>query len=463
MARRLAPIVALLLVIAACGDDSATTTSSTAAPDTTTTTQAEATTTMPEPDSGMDGFDPDDPLVAGIGGLFEDPFFGSGFHEMRWMDEQNILISTTSIGGGDDTSDFLAVASLVPPPETTGVAASGQLLVEAYVDTYSGDIIPVAVVLYTLEDEGWVASVVIGTEQMEAALLGTTDYAAIAPGGPVSIRTMVSTFDWVARTFAAGVSVFDYFNDSALVYEGEVECTIDPFECTTLSDDGILRSGDEGEAVEALQQTLIDLGYLGGPVDGRYGPGTSSAVSAFQRDFWLDVDGRAGPQTLGLLDEMAAGTSPLVLIRNGAVGSTPFGAPAEGAYAELFSIFGVPDDNTGWFVDACDGNDWLKATWAGFTAIFTDRDGFRALDGWAIEDLSNLPEQIRVQGGMRSTWTWDDFEAAGAEFDPFYGGFFYMPDYEYNNGRFVDQPGDAPEPGAAVQGFGAGTGAFVSC
>ncbi len=152
-----------------------------------------------------------------------------------------------------------------------------------------------------------------------------------------------------------------------------------------------------------------------------------------------------------------------MLISNGAVGTTPFGAPAEAAYAELFATFGVPDGNTGWFVDACDGYDWLKASWAGFTAIFTDRDGFRALDGWAIEDLSNLPEQIRVSGGVRATWTWADFEAAGAEFDPFYGGFFLVPDYDYNNGRFVDPPGDAPDPGAAVSGFGAGTGAFVSC
>lgn len=59
----------------------------------------------------------------------------------------------------------------------------------------------------------------------------------------------------------------------------------------------VLREGSTGDAVRKLQQTLKQLGYYSGSVDGSFGSGTTSAVQAFQRANDLRVDGAAGPAT----------------------------------------------------------------------------------------------------------------------------------------------------------------------
>lgn len=59
----------------------------------------------------------------------------------------------------------------------------------------------------------------------------------------------------------------------------------------------VLSEGDEGDIVEELQSQLIDLGFLDGGQDGIFGPLTKKAVSSFQADHKLSVDGIAGPKT----------------------------------------------------------------------------------------------------------------------------------------------------------------------
>ena len=70
----------------------------------------------------------------------------------------------------------------------------------------------------------------------------------------------------------------------------------------------MLRKGDEGDDVAALQEQLNNLGYpLGnyGPdkngVDGDFGKKTDEAVRRFQKDQGLDTDGIVGPKTLAAL------------------------------------------------------------------------------------------------------------------------------------------------------------------
>lgn len=62
-----------------------------------------------------------------------------------------------------------------------------------------------------------------------------------------------------------------------------------------------LKDGDSGDAVKKLQQKLKELGYYTGSVDGKYGAGTVSAVTAFQTVNGITVDGKAGPTTQRLL------------------------------------------------------------------------------------------------------------------------------------------------------------------
>lgn len=73
------------------------------------------------------------------------------------------------------------------------------------------------------------------------------------------------------------------------------------------------------DAVRLLQQALIDLGFAmprstrrnGGP-DGIYGQETAACVRQFQQRHALSVDGTAGRQTLGRLDQLFSGTGPVV-------------------------------------------------------------------------------------------------------------------------------------------------------
>lgn len=62
----------------------------------------------------------------------------------------------------------------------------------------------------------------------------------------------------------------------------------------------LLRRGDRGKDVSALQQKLNTHGY-GLVVDGDFGRQTEQAVVAFQRRSGLVVDGIAGPKTFALL------------------------------------------------------------------------------------------------------------------------------------------------------------------
>lgn len=73
-----------------------------------------------------------------------------------------------------------------------------------------------------------------------------------------------------------------------------------------------LQQPDSGSAVALLQRLLVLYGYtnLVGPVDGKFGPKTQSAVVQFQRDQNLAAkDGIVGPVTWRQLT-YPAGTQP---------------------------------------------------------------------------------------------------------------------------------------------------------
>lgn len=61
-----------------------------------------------------------------------------------------------------------------------------------------------------------------------------------------------------------------------------------------------IRRGDRGEVVTQLQRLLSKDGSTL-QIDGIFGPGTQSAVRAFQKKYGLTVDGVVGPQTWGKL------------------------------------------------------------------------------------------------------------------------------------------------------------------
>ena len=75
----------------------------------------------------------------------------------------------------------------------------------------------------------------------------------------------------------------------------ETEPTPDPSQYTSLYKD--MRS----EEVQAMQERLIELGYLDDSADGVFGNNTLIAVKFFQQDAGFDVDGIASPEMQALL------------------------------------------------------------------------------------------------------------------------------------------------------------------
>jgi len=62
-----------------------------------------------------------------------------------------------------------------------------------------------------------------------------------------------------------------------------------------------LRLGSRGDDVKALQQRLMELGYLSGKADGIFGASTEKALIDFQKRSSLTADGKAGKVTQNLL------------------------------------------------------------------------------------------------------------------------------------------------------------------
>lgn len=63
----------------------------------------------------------------------------------------------------------------------------------------------------------------------------------------------------------------------------------------------LLKRGDRGPKVKALQRALKQEGLYRGRVDGIFGKGVKRAVKKFQREHRLYADGVAGAKTLRLL------------------------------------------------------------------------------------------------------------------------------------------------------------------
>ena len=100
------------------------------------------------------------------------------------------------------------------------------------------------------------------------------------------------------------------FSTSAVPYQAEATATPKPTNPVATIPNGTLRRGDESNAVKALQQRLISLGYLSGTADGVFGAQTYRAVKEFQRANALSADGIAGSKTIAALNN--AGNAPSV-------------------------------------------------------------------------------------------------------------------------------------------------------
>ena len=441
----------LALIAIACGDDSGGILSSTTtAPGTTSVADTTTTTIDTRPLAGFDGR------------LVEDPLYGSGFYEMEVDDEGSFAYSLAPVTGGVPGANLLGLGI---PVETQITGLTGDLVpLIAWVHEPTEDAEPTnaALAIYRDGADGWEVVAALADAAVLGFLETTTDYQAWKPhDGTFYARATVSTLEWdgAAATFVADVHVLD-FPANAEEFFAEVQCTANGvMECVLLSDDGVLRPGDEGEAVEALQLALIDIGYLSGEPSGRYDADTEAAVRRLQRDFRLTRDGKVGPNTQGVIDDILAGE--IVLASQDGIGSLDIDTNANPARDAIIDLLGSPDSETGWVNGPCGPSwQWNVLSWGGFSVYLTEQGGPRRFDGWRVTLLSDVPSSIFFAGGISHNWRWSNFDAMGAGYDGGYQ-FWHHTSLGYGIGTFIGSQPDPPNPDAVIEGFGTGTGAIL--
>jgi peptidoglycan hydrolase-like protein with peptidoglycan-binding domain len=118
--------------------------------------------------------------------------------------------------------------------------------------------------------------------------------AAVRPGAPAWLDPAAS---WHSRAIRR-------INDQGAAARAAVRSRT----IATLAVGSGLGTPTGSAAVRRVQRMLRQLGYGTGPVDGRFGPRTRSAVGWFQLKHGLAVDGAVGPVTLTHLRRRTSGT-----------------------------------------------------------------------------------------------------------------------------------------------------------
>jgi len=98
-----------------------------------------------------------------------------------------------------------------------------------------------------------------------------------------------------------------------------------------------IKSGSKASRIKVLQKALIQLKYLSGKADGKYGKKTTAAVKAFQSVHSLKADGLAGKKTLKALEKAVSAGDTAV--------STPTPAPEEATPTPDPTDAGIGDED----------------------------------------------------------------------------------------------------------------------
>ncbi len=94
--------------------------------------------------------------------------------------------------------------------------------------------------------------------------------------------------------------------------------------------DALVKQGDTGSLVTALQERLIKLGYLSGTADGIFGEKTYRAVYNFQKANALTADGIAGSKTFAALNITGVGNNGSAGNVGGSTAPTVTDSPSAG-------------------------------------------------------------------------------------------------------------------------------------
>jgi peptidoglycan hydrolase-like protein with peptidoglycan-binding domain len=170
--------------------------------------------------------------------------------------------------------------------------------------------------------------------------------------------------------------------------------TVPPTTTTTRPDaasDGKLELGEGGDAVLALQNRLVELGYWLGSADGNYGQLTRQAVMAFQKAEGLGRDGVAGPIT-----------------RERLAGAQRQGSHAGGTGLEIDLgrqiLMVVQGGRVQWVINTSTGNNETYTSSTGGSAVAATPPGSftidREIDGLREAPLGTLYRPKYFNGGI---------------------------------------------------------------
>lgn len=155
--------------------------------------------------------------------------------------------------------------------------------------------------------------------------------------------------------------------------------------------DGVLRHGESGPEIVALQQRLAELGYWNGAADGEFGQLTMQAVYALQKAAGISRDGSVGPKTRKAL---GAGVRPSAKSRDGHRVEIDLKRQLlmivnDGKVTRIFNTSTGSNENY-----QQDGNTYVAVTPTGkFTVT-------RQIDGWRHAPLGDLYRPKYFNGGI---------------------------------------------------------------
>ena len=172
-------------------------------------------------------------------------------------------------------------------------------------------------------------------------------------------------------------------------------------EIPTLSELEPLQRGADRDAIVALQQALIDMGYLEGSADGSYGNMTSTAVAAVQTAYQLEATGVADAVTRQLI--MALGTDPIVVNLLGDP-TELFAAIADRTESDLTPLY---TDNIRFAFDDISGIGFISN---GNSVAYASPEGTADIDQYAFElnfgfSVTDKSGTVTVRPGINVTST----------------------------------------------------------
>ena len=129
-----------------------------------------------------------------------------------------------------------------------------------------------------------------GVDEYNKTHAADPDFVPIEHASHIKVDGVIGQDTWTALWYWDKNGTFTIENaDQKVVIEGSTSVGANII---------VMERGSKGAQVVKLQTRLKELGYYTGEIDGKYGPQTAIAVSKYQQDNKLKVDGKVGTQTL---------------------------------------------------------------------------------------------------------------------------------------------------------------------